>query len=241
MLYRMLQPNFEDLLTVELPGAMNFQHITPKLFRTSQLLPIDTLPAHYPRGSATACAPSGYHPSHTRRTLYSGDITAANCQHASVSTSFIWIGTWILTVFYVEASKTMNTFYGLACSKKKPGHALQIVFYNLLRDLSINLWPEALLHLYKCFQKYVLMVKQSLPIRSGLSDDAIGVLYLMVIPSGPMKLLHEQHKQSNVYMTKTPIESAKIHLAQVNATFILFHASMFFINFSNKYKPTGGT
>jgi hypothetical protein len=38
------------------------------------------------------------------------------------------------------------------------------------------------------------MAKQSLPVRSGLSGDAIGDLYLMVIPSGPMKLLQEQHK-----------------------------------------------
>jgi hypothetical protein len=53
-LYRLPQPNFEDMLTVELPGAMDFDHITLKLFRTSKLLPIDALPAHYPRGPATA-------------------------------------------------------------------------------------------------------------------------------------------------------------------------------------------
>ncbi|PHZ16577.1 uncharacterized protein RHIMIDRAFT_63697 [Rhizopus microsporus ATCC 52813] len=53
-LYRMPQPNFEDLLTVELPGALDFHHISLKLFRISQLLPIDALPAHYPRGPATA-------------------------------------------------------------------------------------------------------------------------------------------------------------------------------------------
>ncbi|ORE01269.1 hypothetical protein BCV72DRAFT_80251 [Rhizopus microsporus var. microsporus] len=48
------QPNFEDLLMVELPGALDFHHISLKLFRISQSLPIDTLPAHYPRGPATA-------------------------------------------------------------------------------------------------------------------------------------------------------------------------------------------
>lgn len=53
-LYRMPQPNFDDLLTVELPGAMDFHHVTLKLFRTSQLFPINVLPAHYPRDSATA-------------------------------------------------------------------------------------------------------------------------------------------------------------------------------------------
>ncbi|KAG0849065.1 hypothetical protein G6F17_011095 [Rhizopus arrhizus] len=47
-LYRLPQPNFKDMLTVELPGAMDFDHITLKLFRTSKLLPIDALPAHYP-------------------------------------------------------------------------------------------------------------------------------------------------------------------------------------------------
>ncbi|CEG83745.1 hypothetical protein RMATCC62417_17621 [Rhizopus microsporus] len=50
----MPQPNFEDLLTVELPGALDFHHISLKLFWISQLLPIDALPAHYPRGPATA-------------------------------------------------------------------------------------------------------------------------------------------------------------------------------------------
>jgi hypothetical protein len=54
----------------------------------------------------------------------------------------------------------------------------------------------------------MLMVKQSLPVRSGLSGDVIGDLYLMVVSSGPMKLLQEQHKQSNAYMMKMPIESA---------------------------------
>lgn len=53
-LYRLPQPNFKDILTVELPGAMDFDHITLKLFRTSKLLPIDALLAHYPRSSATA-------------------------------------------------------------------------------------------------------------------------------------------------------------------------------------------
>ncbi|RCI01389.1 hypothetical protein CU097_014571 [Rhizopus azygosporus] len=43
-----------DLLTVELPGAMDFQHITLKLFQTSQLLPIDALPANYLCGPDTA-------------------------------------------------------------------------------------------------------------------------------------------------------------------------------------------
>ena len=103
---------------------------------------------------------SGYLPSHTRRTPCSGDITIANYQHASVSTSFVRIDIWILTTFYVEVSDTMSTFYGLVCSKKKPGHALQIAFYNLLRDLLMNLWPYARLHLYKCFRDYVLMAKQ---------------------------------------------------------------------------------
>ncbi|KAG0824468.1 hypothetical protein G6F18_010862 [Rhizopus arrhizus] len=53
-LYRLPQPNFEDMLTVELPGTMDFDYITLKLFRTSNLLPIDALPAHYLRGPATA-------------------------------------------------------------------------------------------------------------------------------------------------------------------------------------------
>jgi hypothetical protein len=53
-LYRLPQPKFEDMLTVELSGAMDFDHITLKLFRTSKLLPIDALPAHYLRGPATA-------------------------------------------------------------------------------------------------------------------------------------------------------------------------------------------
>jgi hypothetical protein len=86
------------------------------------------------------------------------------------------------------------------------------------------------------------MATQSLLVLSGLSGDAIGVLSSMVVPSGPTKLLHEQRKQSNVYMTKTPIEKARNHFDQINATFffLLFHASIFFI-FFNKYKPTGGT
>ncbi|CAO3699556.1 hypothetical protein G6F70_000076 [Rhizopus microsporus] len=46
--------NFEDILTVDLPGTMDFDHITLNPFRTSQLLPVDALPAHYPRGPATA-------------------------------------------------------------------------------------------------------------------------------------------------------------------------------------------
>ncbi|CEI95810.1 hypothetical protein RMCBS344292_09987 [Rhizopus microsporus] len=50
----MSQSNFEDLLTVELLGAMDFRHITLKLFKTLQLLPIDALPAHYPRDPAKA-------------------------------------------------------------------------------------------------------------------------------------------------------------------------------------------
>lgn len=85
------------------------------------------------------------------------------------------------------------------------------------------------------------MAKQQLPVRSKLSGDAIGTMYLMGIPSGPMKLLHEQHKQSNAYMMKTSIDSTWKHLAQVNATFILFHTFMFFIILFNKYKPTGST
>ncbi|CAO3668579.1 unnamed protein product [Rhizopus microsporus] len=124
-------------------------------------------------------APSSYHLSHTRCIPCSGDIAIANCQHVSVSTSFVRIDTWILTAFYVGALNTMSIFCG-----------------------------SVRLHLYKCFQRYVLMAKQQLPVQSRLSGDAIGTMYLMGIPSGPMKLLHEKHKQSNAYMMKMPIESA---------------------------------
>ncbi|RCH80266.1 hypothetical protein CU097_004297 [Rhizopus azygosporus] len=49
----MPQPNFEDILTAQLPGVMDFRNITPKLFRNPKLRPIDSSPAHYPRGSAS--------------------------------------------------------------------------------------------------------------------------------------------------------------------------------------------
>ncbi|PHZ11472.1 uncharacterized protein RHIMIDRAFT_24752 [Rhizopus microsporus ATCC 52813] len=112
---------------------VDFHHISLKLFRISQLLPIDALPAHYPRGPAT-----------------------------------VWRAFW---------------------SSSFPHQA------------------HTVLCIYKCFQDYVLMVKQSLLVRSGLSGGVIGVLYLMVVPSGPMKLLHEQRKQSSEYMMRISIES----------------------------------
>ncbi|KAL4207715.1 hypothetical protein AB4K20DRAFT_1979710 [Rhizopus microsporus] len=58
----MPQTNFKDLLMVELPGNMNFRNITLKLFRTSQLLSIDTLPIYYPRGLLRHGSPFGCHP-----------------------------------------------------------------------------------------------------------------------------------------------------------------------------------
>jgi hypothetical protein len=74
------------------------------------------------------------------------------------------------------------------------------------------------------------MATQSLLVLSGLSGDAIGVLSSMVVPSGPTKLLHEQRKQSNVYMTKTLIEKARNHFDQTNATF--FFSFCFMLLFS---------
>lgn len=73
------------------------------------------------------------------------------------------------------------------------------------------------------------MAIQSLLVLSGLSGDAIGVLSSMVVPSGPTKLLHEQRKQSNVYMTKTSIEKARNHFEQTNATFFFFFSFCFML------------
>ncbi|RCH82653.1 hypothetical protein CU097_006051, partial [Rhizopus azygosporus] len=103
----MSQPNFKDLLTVELLGAIDFHNITLKLFRTSQLLPVDALPIHCPRDLLRHGAPFGCHPFQTGGTRYSGDIITTNYQRASVSTIYVRIDIWISAVFYVEASKTM--------------------------------------------------------------------------------------------------------------------------------------
>ncbi|ORE06384.1 hypothetical protein BCV72DRAFT_335935 [Rhizopus microsporus var. microsporus] len=65
----MSRPNFEGLLTVDLPEVMNFRNIILKLLRNSQQRPIDSLPSHYPRGSASAWytfwLPSFPHQPHT--------------------------------------------------------------------------------------------------------------------------------------------------------------------------------
>ncbi|ORE11963.1 hypothetical protein BCV72DRAFT_331954 [Rhizopus microsporus var. microsporus] len=62
--------------------------------------------------------------------------------------------------------------------------ALFVALYAQKRNL-------ARLPLCRCFQNYALMAKQSLPVRFGLPGYAISVVYLMVVPSGLTKLLHE--------------------------------------------------
>ncbi|CEI90554.1 hypothetical protein RMCBS344292_04876 [Rhizopus microsporus] len=138
----MPQPNFKVLLTVELPGAIDFHNITLKVFRTSQLLTIDALPVYYPHDLLRHGAPFGCHPFQTGGTRYSGDIITTNYQRASVSTLYVRINIWI-SAAYVEASKTTSIFYGPVCSRKKLVHA----FCNLLRSLPINHWIWVRLHL----------------------------------------------------------------------------------------------
>lgn len=108
---------------VELPGNMNFRNITLKLFRTSQLLSIDTLPIYYPRGLLRHGSPFGCHPFQVRNTPYSDDIITTNCQHASVSTIYVRIDIWISTIFYMEASKTISIFCDPVCSRSLCTHS----------------------------------------------------------------------------------------------------------------------
>ncbi|PHZ12630.1 uncharacterized protein RHIMIDRAFT_291967 [Rhizopus microsporus ATCC 52813] len=185
-LYRMPQPNFEDLLT---------------------LLPIDALPAHYPRGPTTAWRAfwlsSFPHQAHTvlwrhyRRKL-------PTCQRLHQLYPNRHLDPYCLLCGGVEDD---GHFLWPCMLKKETWPCIANRFLQPTARLAYESLTLDSSKRIQVLQGYVLMFKQSLLVRSGLSGGVIGVLYLMVVPSGPMKLLHEQRKQSSEYMMKISIES----------------------------------